>query len=218
MSSEVPEALASDLEPALKYAFEQLDAPPAAIQSESDLLADAWAQAEQIREEARRAGEAEGRASGLTAGRAEVESALAALGSALASIEQMAEELTAALEHDAAELAFQICEQILAGAVDVEPERIVDVARNALRRVTDRRRVVLVVNPADLELMRDAIPALQAELGGIEHCDVQSDRRVGAGGAILRTEGGEIDATLETGLERAREIVTEALRSRKDGS
>ena len=73
--------------------------------------------------------------------RAEVESAIAALATALGAFAALREELTAALEHDAAELAFKLSEQMLAGALDVQPERVIDVARNALRRVTDRRRV-----------------------------------------------------------------------------
>ena len=84
-------------------------------------------------------------------------------------------------------------------------------ARNALRRVTDRRRVVLLVNPADLELISGSVEGLKGELGGIEHCDVQSDRRIDPGGVILRTEAGEIDVSIDSQLERAREIVAENL-------
>ncbi|HUO69131.1 MAG TPA: FliH/SctL family protein [Solirubrobacteraceae bacterium] len=198
------------------YAFEQLEAPPSDVHSDTDLLANAWDQAEHIKEQARRTGEAEGHAAGFAAAAAQVQSAVDALRTALAAVEQMRAELIAALEHDAAELALRISEQILAAAVEVQPERVVDVARNALRRVTDRQRVVLVVNPSDLEAMGVAVPALKAELGGIEHCDVQADRRISAGGAILRTEAGEIDATIETGLERAREIVAGVLKGARD--
>ena len=48
--------------------------------------------------------------------------------------------------------------------------------------------------------MGESVEALKAELGGIEHCGVQTDRRVGRGGAIVRTEAGEIDATIEAQL------------------
>jgi flagellar assembly protein FliH len=210
------ESLTDELGRIDTYAFEQLDAPFGSVHNENDLLASAWAEAERIREQARLSGEAEGHAAGLAEAREEIESALAALNNAIGALEDYREELTATLEHDAAELAFRISEQILSGALAVEPERVIDVARNALRRVTDRRRVVLVVNPADLEAMGAAVSNLQSELGGIEHCDVQSDRRVQAGGVILRTEAGEIDATLETALAEAREIVIEVLRSKPD--
>jgi flagellar assembly protein FliH len=62
------------------------------------------------------------------------------------------------------------------------------------------------------------VATLRAELGGIETCDVQSDRRVGRGGVILRTDAGEIDARVETGLERAREIVAATLKGEQNES
>jgi flagellar biosynthesis/type III secretory pathway protein FliH len=53
--------------------------------------------------------------------------------------------------------------------------------------------------------------ALAGQLGGIEHVDVQEERRVGRGGAIVRTADAEIDASLRAKLERAREVVVEEL-------
>ena len=75
----------------------------------------------------------------------------------------------------------------------------------------------MLVHPDDLELVRGAMGGLIAALGGIEHCEVQAERRVGRGGAIVRTPDGEVDARLETKLERAREVVEAALRQRPDG-
>jgi flagellar biosynthesis/type III secretory pathway protein FliH len=40
---------------------------------------------------------------------------------------------------------------------------------------------------------------------------VQSDRRVGRGGVLARTEDGEIDASIETQLRRIRDLVTAEL-------
>ncbi len=59
--------------------------------------------------------------------------------------------------------------------------------------------------------MADSVDQLQAQLGGIEHLAVQSDRRVVRGGAIARTESGEIDSGIDTQLQRARDLVVAAL-------
>ena len=219
MSSEAPPSVApGERGRVASYSFQQLEAPAGGVGTASDLLSGAWVEAEQIRARARESGEAEGRAQGMAAGRAEVDSSIAALATALAELRQLREQLISELEHDAAEMAFALSEQLLAGALDVQPERVIDVARNALRRVTDRRRVVLVVSPEDLEVLSESVQKLQSELGGIESCDVQSDRRVGRGGVILRTEAGEIDARIEPGLERAREIVAGVLKGEPNGS
>jgi flagellar assembly protein FliH len=100
---------------------------------------------------------------------------------------------------------------VLGGALDAQPGRVVDVVRGALRRLLDRERVTVLVHPDDLEAVREAVPDLLGQLGGTEHCEVQAERRMVRGGAIVRTAEGEVDATLDTKLARVREVVAEAL-------
>lgn len=198
--------------PVATYAFRQLDAPPAGTSDGiADVLSAVRAEAEQIRAQAWAAGEAEGRAAGLAAARTDAQPALAALGASLQAIEQAREQLVAELEQDAVEMALRLAEQILAGVVSVQPERVIDVARNALRHLTERRHVTLVVNPDDLELVSECVEHLQSELGGIEHLGVQADRRVARGGAVARTDIGDIDAGIDVQLRRARELVADAI-------
>ena len=194
------------------YAFRQLDAPPPGTSNGiADVLSAVRAEAEQIRAQAWAAGEAEGRAAGMAAARDDAQPSVAAMAAALESIGQLKAQVLADLEQDAVEMALRLAEQILAGVLDVQPERVLDVGRNALRHLIDRRRVTLVVNPGDLELVSECVDQLQSELGGIEHLGVQSDRRISRGGAIARTESGDIDAGIDTQLARAREIVAAAL-------
>jgi flagellar biosynthesis/type III secretory pathway protein FliH len=69
------------------------------------------------------------------------------------------------------------------------------------------------VHPDDLGLVREAIDGVAGELGGIEHVEVQEERRIGRGGAIVRTTTAQVDASLQTKLDRAREVVMTELRS-----
>ncbi len=184
----------------------------------ADVLGAAYAEAEQIRQDALVAGESEGRAVGEAAVRAEMEPALRALAAAATELGQLRETVIAELEEDAMHLGLRLAEQIVGGAITVAPERLVDIVGLALRRLADRRDVTLVVNPADLELLKRSVGNLQAELGGIEHCNVQADRRVARGGVLARTEAGEIDATIEAQLSRAREIVAAELAPEVDGA
>ena len=88
---------------------------------------------------------------------------------------------------------------------------MLDSVTGALRGIVERERVTVLVNPDDLEIVREAMDNLKASLGGIEHCEVQAERRVRPGGAIVRTSEGEVDATLETKLARAREVLEHEL-------
>ncbi len=77
--------------------------------------------------------------------------------------------------------------------------------------MVERRRISVLVNPADLELVRQAIGEIASQGSGVELCEVISEERVGVGSAIVRTVEGEVDASVHTQLERAREVVSATL-------
>jgi len=171
------------------------------------LLARAHAEADVIRAAAHAEGLAEGRAEALAA----AGPAAAALEAALAGAREEAAASAQRLERNAVDLALTLAEKVLGGALAVEPERVLEAVRGALRALVDRERIVVLVHPEDLELVREAMDGVRGALGGVEHCEVQAERRVGRGGAIVRTPEGDVDARLETKLARAREVVERAL-------
>lgn len=193
-----------------RFSFTQLEST-AQDRAPKDVLAAAWAEAEQVKAQARTEGEAAGRAEGMAQARAEAAPVLAALAEAIRAMERVREELVETLTAQAADVGLALGDQIVAASLQLEPERVIDIVRGALRRLADRHRVTILVNPTDLELVADAVTALQTELGGIEHLDVQADRRVEHGGTIVQTEYGEVDASIATQLASARAIVAAAL-------
>ena len=182
------------------------DAGPDAVLT---ALAQAEAEADAMRAIAREEGLREGR-----------EEALAALAPALEALNQAVEAMqleqiarAERLEAHAVDLGLFLAEKVLGGAIAVEPERVLEAVRGALRGIVERERVTVLVHPEDLELVRDAMDDIRASLGGIEHCEVQSERRVSRGGAVVRTPEGDVDARVETKLVRAREVIEAALSS-----
>jgi len=186
-------------------------APPVTQANQADavmeVLAEARAEADVLREAARAEGFAAGRADAVAA----LEPALAALTQALADVRDQQVVAAVALERRAVALGLALARKVLAGALEVEPERVLDSVTGALRGIVERERITVLVNPDDLEIVREAMDNLKASLGGIEHCEVQAERRVGRGGCIVRTPVGDIDASVETKLERAGEVVAAAL-------
>jgi flagellar assembly protein FliH len=190
------------------FSLEQLEpSPPLSRDAPDRVLARARDEAERIREEARAEGHAEGRAQGHRDGLAETTAAAQAMGVALEDLRTLRHQAADAVERDAVELALALAAKILAGELEAHPERVVDAVRGALRRIANRRQIVVLVDPGDLDVVSAAVGELRAQVGGIETCDVQADRRVGRGGALVRTVEGEIDATVKTQLERARELM-----------
>jgi flagellar assembly protein FliH len=203
----------------VSYDFEQLEASePPPRDAPARLLAQAQAQAEQIRERARAEGFEQGRLAGLEQGSSEIAAAASALGGAVGGVQALRVEVAEAVESDAIELALMLAGKILAGAFQARPELVVEIVQGALRRLSDRRRITVLVNPADLEVVKAAIGELTAQGSGVESCDLQSDERVAAGSAIVRTGEGEVDASVHTQLERAREVVEASLQKGELGA
>ena len=171
-------------------------------------LAEAEADAQALRAARAREGLREGR-----------EEALAALAPALEALAAgrrggAADQLARAERLEAARRRPRRCSwprRSWAAPSPSQPELVVEAVRGALRGIVERERVTVLVHPEDLELVRDAMDGVRASLGGIEHCEVQAERRVSRGGAIVRTPDGDVDARVETKLQRAREVVEAAL-------
>jgi flagellar assembly protein FliH len=193
------------------YTFRQLESTDCSGRTPADVISRALAEAQEIRERAQAEGHAAGYAAGVEQARAEAAPLLTAIGNAADAVAGTRDELAESLATQAGQLAVLTAEQIIAGTIAVQPQRIIDVVRGTLRRLADRHRVTVLVNPDDLELLAQSVNALQAELGGIEHVDAQADRRVARGGAIVQTVHGEIDASIATQLQTARELVAAAL-------
>ena len=153
----------------------------------------------------------EGFAAGVAHAQSQLDGPASALAAAADQLQAVRTDAAASVEADAVDLALRIAEQAVGAAITADPELVVEAVRGALRRLVERDRVLILVNPDDLELVRDHVARLVGELGGIEHCEVQAERRVRPGGAIVRTSEGEVDATLETKLARAREVLEHEL-------
>lgn len=147
---------------------------------------------------------------GLAEARARVEGALEAVAAAERSMAEMYDSYLADAESAAVDLAFQIAEKVIGATVASDREAVLGIVSGALLRTTDRDHLVLEVNPGDFELVRESASELAARLGGINRMEVVSERRVEAGGCVVRTEAGEIDARVSSQLERVRQLLAEA--------
>src|SRR5436190_1072824 len=136
------------------FAFQQLPPePPSAVrapakdqraQAES-IVGGALAEAERIREVARNEGYESGKRAAAVEAQEQFESAFAALGEAVSQAREMRARVADDVERHAVEIGLQIAEKALAAAIEVRPERVVDVVRGALRCMVERERVVILV-------------------------------------------------------------------------
>jgi flagellar assembly protein FliH len=194
------------LSDAVSFSLEQLEpSEPPPADAAARLLAQAENDARELREQARAEGFEEGRAAGLEAGRAEIEAAAATLADAARGVGEVREQTAEAVERDAIELGLALAGKILPAALLARPEVVAYAVQGALRRVSGQRTLTVFVAPEDLETVRAALGEKQ-QPGVPEPFELQADPRVRRGGAIVRTTDGEVDAQVQTQLERAAEV------------
>ena len=78
---------------------------------------------------------------------------------------------------------------------------------HALRKAFVRDGLTVLCNPADLERLAGASEQLQTRVGSLTGLSLIGDRRISQGGVVVRTDAGDIDATIEAQLERLRDLM-----------
>jgi flagellar assembly protein FliH len=168
----------------------------------------ARAAAEAAAEAAAAAAREEGYAAGFAEAHAQLEPARTALLEATATLERTVADVVPAAERRAIELALTLAEKIVTQAVEVDPGLVSAVVSGAIRRAIHHGPLVLELNPADVELVKASLEDIERTLGGLPHLDVIAERRVARGGCVVKTSEGEIDARIETQLERAANVLS----------
>ncbi|MGV7209050.1 flagellar assembly protein FliH [Oxalobacteraceae bacterium A2-2] len=162
---------------------------------------------EAIREEARQSGHAEGHAEGLEAGRAEAQEAgRKALVAELEPMRALVQSFSAALQDadqaiaaDVLELALQLAKGMLKQALQVKPDLIVPIVRDAISYLpVVQAPAVLMLHPDDAPIVREAM-ADELDKGGWQ---LAEDATVGRGGCKVDTASNQIDATAAARWQR----------------
>jgi flagellar assembly protein FliH len=110
-------------------------------------------------------------------------------------------EVSSRAEQSAVELAFALAKKIIGHELETRPERVADVARNALEQVLDCNEIRLRVNPEDLSYLRKVETDLENLLGKRGQLDISADGSVERGGCVVETERGMLDARISSQLE-----------------
>ena len=161
-----------------------------------DILARAQEQAEQLLEDARLGSEkvlGDSLERGYAAG-------LDKWNDALATAWKQREDFLAQNEAELLKLAVAIARRVIGESVKADPDVVLQVAREALRSMRSERKVTIKVNPSDeasLRLKSEALTMLGAEVGELV---IVGNPSVAAGGCIVESDLGVIDAQIDTQL------------------
>lgn len=116
---------------------------------------------------------------------------------------QMAREARSAV----IQFALTLAEKLLHRVIKVDPSIIVDQVGNALAHVLRPLDVTVRIHPGDRPWLERAMPDLLAEFNQFEHVGLVDDPNIGSGGCVVTYGQGEIDATIETQLQRVIDLI-----------
>ena len=158
----------------------------------------------------RAAGHAEGLAKGLDEGRAKAHAEHAAKLETLADsmtrvLRAFNDERAALAQRATAEvprLAVAIAEKVCKRAGRYDPEVCAANATSALRLVMRSHDVKLHAHPEDCDNLRKLLPTIKRRWPALTHVELIEDPDLDRGGCRVLTEGGLVDAALQTQLDR----------------
>lgn len=111
-----------------------------------------------------------------------------------------------------ADLALRIAQKIVSAAADVDEQVILEAVRECLGYVEDRTKIIIRVNPDDLEAVRRHRDDWLGSLESIGTLLIEPEPTVSKGGCIVETPIGDVDAQVEERLKRIRLELVEAIR------
>ncbi len=115
----------------------------------------------------------------------------------LLALDQELKELRAEIQKKMLPLTLTAARKILGEELKIHPDRIVDIVLNSLKPVTQHKKIVIYANKTDLEMLEREKPKIKAIFEHLQSLSIQERSDVEAGGCIIETEAGIINAQLE---------------------
>lgn len=174
------------------------------------ILDSAVAEAHRMHSDARRVGHEAGIEEGRIEGRAEAmseatvraEVICASWSSALELWDRDRTSQFRSAEDDLIKTALQLAEVVVRRSIAVDPTLVRGALQSALALVRRPSDVVIRINSSDEEFVSTILDELVSSISACRSVRLQSDDSIEVGGCRLELEGGAIDATIGTQLER----------------
>ncbi|MDR2537734.1 MAG: flagellar assembly protein FliH [Treponema sp.] len=173
------------------------------------IIADAMQKAKEVQEssqvsiinrqkEAEERGFLEGHEAGFNEGKAEVERLIERTQVVLERAQDKRAEILAEAERQLIDLALLISRKVVKILSENQKDVLIANVSEALKKVKAKGEVIIRVNTVDMKLTTEHTREFIQLLEGTNTIQVQEDTSVDAGGCIIETEFGEIDARISS--------------------
>ncbi len=182
------------------------------------LLVEAQKEAENLRQQAKLEGFAQGHREGTSKGlqegtqaghqaglnemKGQLGQTWAALNSALTQLDAARKDLETSGIMEVIALASGIARRVTKRQSMLDPEVLTENLREAMKLAVASADVRIVINPAQRKTLAEQLPRLQMNWPNLKHIELLDDPAIGSGGCRILTRHGEINAEIEGQLDR----------------
>ncbi len=213
-----PEPNTADRSPHVQSKEAAFAHDPSAIIAEAtakgqEILAKAAADAVQVRNQAHEQGYAEGFTKGSEEARKKQEERAQAdallLDSLVNELKAQEVKVMRMLSPRLADLAAEIALKVIHREIRSDPLLVASQAEEAIKKILERDRLIIRVNPADEGIMKSYKAELISMFDGIDKIEVIGDAAVEQGGCIVETHLVKVDAQPSSQVQAARKAFSE---------
>jgi flagellar biosynthesis/type III secretory pathway protein FliH len=140
---------------------------------------------------------------------AEIDAFAAALDRSTKSFQSSLSEWYGASEQRMTELAMNAVKAVLGAELAISRESALEIVKQAIGEVTNAQKVRVRVNPFDSILVQQFRADIIASSSALRDVEIVDDPSI-LGGCIIETDGGLIDASVDTRLESLEQTLEEA--------
>jgi flagellar assembly protein FliH len=194
---ELPAGAGDDNESMLAYAKNEAQ----------EIMRKAMEEAEQIKEHAMESGMDEARRMAEETASDKVKDAISMLNQAVIERKKIVKDA----ESEILRLALKVAEQVIRSEVSLHRDVSLNIVSDAISRVSDREQVIIRVNKEDIEHIKKYKDRIGNIVDGIKSLSIVEDPGVDAGGCIIETNLGYVDARISTKIA----AIDEAFRKAK---
>ncbi len=111
------------------------------------------------------------------------------------------------------QIALSVARNIVGAYIDTHSNLILDAVRECLKHLQDKSHITIRVHPDDLELVRSHRSRWRDIYEQIDMLSVEADPYISRGGCLIETPSGDIDAQIESRLEKLQLALIETIRN-----
>ncbi len=159
--------------------------------------------------EAYQKGFSQGREEGMRLGREEIAPYVNMIEGIVKEWEERKEHFFEENELVVVRLAFEIAKKVVHQEINANPDLILYVVREALKKASGSQNLVIKLNPQDVAVLENGKEERLPELKKFNQVEIIPDEKIERGGCILDTDSGLVDARLEVQLKKIEEALLE---------